>query len=157
MKRLETPAWIINYVEGSRVTLKKLVEAQNFARERGYPVMDNVLLPRTKGFVSCVNEFRGSHINYIYDFTIAYKRLHHRKSFNQAPSMVRAHIHSLWPEYQFHVHCRRFAIKDLPSDENELGDWLRDRWVEKDKILTSLREDWIGGLDKKIIWEETSW
>lgn len=157
MKRLETPAWIINYVEGSRVTLKKLLDAQNFSRERGYPIMDNVLLPRTKGFVSCVNEFRGSHINYVYDFTIAYRHRGHKKAFLQAPSMVRAHVSSLWPEYQFHVHCRRFAISDLPSDEEELGNWLRARWAEKDKILTTLRQEWTDGLDKKLMWKESSW
>ncbi|CAO0791885.1 unnamed protein product [Mucor circinelloides] len=157
MKRLETPAWIINYVEGSRITPKKLLEAQNFSRERGYPVMDNVLLPRTKGFVSCVNEFRGSHIKYVYDLTIAYRQTTNLKGINQAPSMVRAHVHSLWPEYEFHVNVRRYAIADLPEDENELGDWLRARWAEKDSILTTLKKCWIGGLDQKIMWKETSW
>ncbi|KAI9338641.1 acyltransferase-domain-containing protein [Pilaira anomala] len=157
MKRLETPAWIINYVEGSRVTLKKLYEAQNFSRARGYPIMDHVLLPRTKGFVSCVNEFRGSHVNYVYDFTIAYRHRDHKKLFNQAPSMVRIHVRSLWPEYDFHVHCRRFAIKDLPKDEEELGNWLRDRWAEKDHILDTLRKDWTDGLDRAVMWNESSW
>jgi hypothetical protein len=157
MKRLQTPAWIINYVEGSRVTPKKLYDAQNFSRQRGYPVMDNVLLPRTKGFVSCVNEFRGSHIKYVYDFTIAYRYLPNPKKFHQAPSMVRAHIHSLWPEYQFHVHCRRFAIEDLPQDEQELSDWLREKWAEKDQIISILKKDWTEGLDKCIMWKESSW
>ncbi|KAI7906135.1 uncharacterized protein BX663DRAFT_498951 [Cokeromyces recurvatus] len=156
IRRLQTPAWIINYVEGSRVTLRKLYDSQNFARQKSYPVMDNLLLPRTKGFVSCVNEFRGkdSHIKYVYDFTIAYRNRRHPKRFNQAPSMIRAHIHSLWPEYEFHVHCRRFAIEDLPEDENELNDWLRARWLEKDRLLTLLRSQWINGLDKNIMWKE---
>ena len=28
--------------------------------------MHNVLLPRTRGFVTCVNAFRGSHVQYVY-------------------------------------------------------------------------------------------
>ncbi|KAI8380308.1 acyltransferase-domain-containing protein [Blakeslea trispora] len=157
IKRLQTPAWIINYVEGSRITLKKLYDSQNFARERNYRVLDHLLLPRTKGFVCCVNEFRGSHIKYVYDFTIAYRHRKHPKRFVQAPTMVRIHLHSLWPDYEFHVHCRRFAIEDLPTDEEELSDWLRERWAEKDVILDTLRKDWIDGLDKTILWQESSW
>lgn len=153
MKRLETPAWIINFVEGSRLTLKKLYEAQNFARERGYPVYDHVLIPRTRGFVSCVNEFRNSHIDYVYDFTLVYRNRNHPKQFHQAPNMVRVHVHTLWPDYEFHVHCRRFPIADLPSDEVELGNWLRKRWEEKDQIINTLKSQWIHGLNPQMMWK----
>jgi lysophosphatidic acid acyltransferase/lysophosphatidylinositol acyltransferase len=66
MKRLETPAWVINYVEGSRATPQKIQEAQAFSKQRNYSIMKHVLLPRTKGFITCVNEFRDSHIKYVY-------------------------------------------------------------------------------------------
>ncbi|CAO3647538.1 unnamed protein product [Cunninghamella blakesleeana] len=66
IKKLNTPAWIINYVEGSRFTPQKSALCQSFAREHGYTVTENVLLPRTKGFLTCVQQFRHSHIKYIY-------------------------------------------------------------------------------------------
>ncbi|CAO3686068.1 unnamed protein product [Rhizopus microsporus] len=155
VKRLETPAWIINYVEGSRVTPKKLQESQAFSRERGYPVLRNLLLPRIKGFATCVNEFRGSHIKYVYDFTLGYR--HKSKLGQSAPSMVRVHTRSLWPEYEFHVHVRRFAIEDIPRDEIELGHWLRQLWVEKDEFLSGLHDNWAGHIDKQTTWKESSW
>ncbi|KAI8979128.1 acyltransferase-domain-containing protein [Mycotypha africana] len=155
IKRLETPAWIINYVEGSRITPQKLTEAQQFSKERGYTVMRNVLLPRTRGFISCVNTLRISHIKYVYDLTIAYQHQIHSTHFHQAPTMVRVHVRSLWPEYRFHVHCRRYAIEDLPKDEQQLSDWLRKRWAEKDYILELLKKQWTKGLDPAIMWAES--
>ncbi|CEG80807.1 hypothetical protein RMATCC62417_15090 [Rhizopus microsporus] len=155
IKRLETPAWIINYVEGSRVTSKKLQESQAFSRERGYPVLRNLLLPRIKGFATCVNEFRGSHIKYVYDFTLGYR--HKSKLGQSAPSMVRVHARSLWPEYEFHVHVRRFAIENIPRDEIELGHWLRQLWVEKDQFLSGLHDNWADHIDKQTIWKDSSW
>lgn len=154
IKRLNTPAWIINYVEGSRATPKKLQEAQAFSRERGYPVLQNVLLPRIKGFATCVNQFRNSHIKYVYDLTLGYRR--RKDNVFKAPSMVRVHTRSLWPEYEFHVHVRRFAIEDIPTNETELGHWLRKIWVEKDEFLTNLNEHWVDQIDKQDMWKETS-
>ncbi|KAI8339620.1 acyltransferase-domain-containing protein [Chlamydoabsidia padenii] len=147
IKELKTPAWIINYVEGSRFTPAKLLQCQKISRERGYTVMQNVLLPRTRGFTTCVNEFRHSHIKYIYDFTIAY--LHHSKTaeFNEAPDMIRVHVEDLSPEYEFHVNVKRYAINDLPTDDEGVARWLRQRYVEKDLFLAQLRDQWTNGLD----------
>lgn len=33
------------------------------------------------------------------------------------------------------MHWRRFAIKDIPTDEKEFSDWLLNRWREKDDLL----------------------
>lgn len=33
------------------------------------------------------------------------------------------------------MHWRRFAIKDTPTDEKEFGDWVLQRWREKDDLL----------------------
>ncbi|KAF7724798.1 hypothetical protein EC973_000755 [Apophysomyces ossiformis] len=152
IKKLNSPAWIITYVEGSRFTPAKLAEGQAFSRERGYPIMQNVLVPRTKGFVTCIKEFRNSHIKYLYDFTIAYR---HRSTntFQEAPNMIRVHTRALSPEYDFHIDVKRFAIEDLPTDDEELALWLRNRYVEKDRLLGKLRENWTDGLDGPV-WDE---
>ncbi|KAG1437441.1 hypothetical protein G6F56_013104 [Rhizopus delemar] len=144
IKRLGSPAWIINYVEGSRLTPKKLSEAQAFSKERNYPVLNNLLLPRVKGFASCVRQLRKTHVQYVYDLTLAYRQ--------KAPSILRVHTRSLTPEYEFHVHVQRYAIQDLPLDETEMGHWLRYLWLEKDRRLSELNEHWIDSIDPKDIW-----
>jgi lysophosphatidic acid acyltransferase/lysophosphatidylinositol acyltransferase len=63
--------------------------------------------------------------------------------------MIRAHIQPLWPEYEFHIHVRRYAIQDLPKEEEKLGLWLRERWVEKDHLLDELKENWTVNLLKQ--------
>ncbi|CAO3587208.1 unnamed protein product [Absidia cylindrospora] len=155
-KELKTPAWIINYVEGSRFTPEKSQQCQALCRERGYTSTDHVLLPRTRGFTACVNAFRQSHIKYIYDFTIAYRHLSKNAKFNEAPDMV--HIHttdSLAPDYQFHVNIKRYAICDLPTDDDGIANWLRQRYVEKDHFLAKLRDQWTDGLDIEV--REETW
>ncbi|KAI8138966.1 acyltransferase-domain-containing protein [Fennellomyces sp. T-0311] len=155
IKRLHTPVWIMSFAEGTRFTHQKLKECQMYASQHGYSIMHNVLLPRTRGFVACVNGFRNSHVKYIYDFTIAYN---HRlkgnlEEFNVAPDMVRLHVRHLADEYQFHVNVKRFAIKDLPDNDEQLAAWLRKRYVEKDRFLSTLRHGWIKELDEEV-WEE---
>ncbi|KAI8376511.1 acyltransferase-domain-containing protein [Radiomyces spectabilis] len=154
IKKLQTPAWIINYVEGSRFTPQKLQECQEFSRGRGWPIMENVLVPRTKGFVTCVKEFRGSHVEFVYDFTIVYRHRATNAVFNEAPTMIRVHAKSLDPEYDFHVNVKRFAIKDLPTDDEGLARWLRERYLEKDKFLAKMKSHWTDGLGEKV-WEES--
>ncbi|OAD71325.1 hypothetical protein PHYBLDRAFT_170692 [Phycomyces blakesleeanus NRRL 1555(-)] len=148
IKRMKTPVWIISYLEGSRFTTEKMIECQAFSKERGLPILQHVLTPRTKGFVTCVQEFRNSHVKCVYDFTIAYR--HNIKNnpssgFLEAPSMVRLHTRRLSPEYDFHVHVKRFMIDELPEEEDALSGWVMERYVEKDRFLASLKDDWLKG------------
>ena len=66
LNRLQAPIWVMSFVEGSRLNATKLREAQIFSEQRGLPVMQNVLVPRTKGFVTCVTHLRGSHVRHVY-------------------------------------------------------------------------------------------
>ncbi|KAJ8653165.1 hypothetical protein O0I10_011214 [Lichtheimia ornata] len=156
IKRLQTPVWITSFVEGTRFSPIKLRECQAFEKERGFTIMCNVLLPRTKGFVTCINAFRFSHVKYVYDFTICYNhRLQDNTTeFNVAPDMVRVHVRELGDEYEFHVNVRRYPIEELPKDDEQLAAWLRQRYVEKDQLLTRMRERWTEGMD---VWSEEKW
>jgi hypothetical protein len=31
----------------------------------------------------------------------------------------------------------------LPHEAEELGEWLFDRWMEKEKFLETIKEDWV--------------
>ncbi|KAG2225738.1 hypothetical protein INT45_011406 [Circinella minor] len=144
IKRLKTPVWIMSFAEGTRFTHQKLKESQVYAAQQGYSIMHNVLLPRTRGFVTCVNVFRGSHVQYVYG---------NLGEFNVAPDMIRVHVRELGDEYEFHVNVKRIAINELPNDDEQLANWLRQRYVEKDQFLSKLCHGWTKNLDEKV-WEE---
>lgn len=62
---------------------------------------------------------------------------------------------SLAPSYQLHVHVKRYAICDLPTDDDGIANWLRQLFVEKDQFLAKLRDGWTDGLDIDV--REESW
>lgn len=41
--------------------------------------------------------------------------------------------------YQFHVHVDRYALDELPHGEQELAQWLEDRWIAKGDRLEKWR------------------
>ncbi|KAF9168682.1 hypothetical protein DFQ26_002582 [Actinomortierella ambigua] len=150
---IEAPVWVASFLEGSRLTATKLAASQQFMQSRGLPLLSNVLMPRTKGFIACVQKFRGTHVKYVYDFTIAY--YHRTKGFGVPPNLVRVHTAQLNPEYKFHIHCNRYLLDDLPEDEDKLSEWVLQRYVEKDAFLESMKETWTDSIEGGI-WTE-SW
>jgi 1-acyl-sn-glycerol-3-phosphate acyltransferase len=121
----QIPVWLISFVEGTRIKPIKLKLSQEYAREKGLPVLEHVMLPRTKGFVASVEGLSG-HIDAVYDVTIGYPD----------------GLPSLWQIAQgtakeIHLHVRRFSIDALPKDPALLNSWLVHRFVEKDHLLSS--------------------
>ncbi len=148
IQRLDIPLWLISYVEGTRLTLEKHKASNEFAKERGLKPLKNLLLPRTTGFVSTVQAMRKSQMTAVYDFTFAYQRTTSKGVyFGEAPSLLRIHLAPLGGEYKIHVHVKRYPMDSLPTDDAGLQKWLFDRWVEKDNLMTHLREQWTEGLD----------
>uniref|UniRef100_A0A2C9VDH1 Phospholipid/glycerol acyltransferase domain-containing protein n=1 Tax=Manihot esculenta TaxID=3983 RepID=A0A2C9VDH1_MANES len=70
LKDFPRPFWLALFVEGTRFTQAKLLAAQEYATSAGLPIPRNVLIPRTKGFVSAVSNMR-SFVPAIYDVTVA--------------------------------------------------------------------------------------
>ncbi|KAJ0847880.1 putative 1-acylglycerol-3-phosphate O-acyltransferase [Helianthus annuus] len=70
LKDYPQPFLMALYVEGTRFTNAKLLAAQEYASSTGLPVPRNVLIPRTKGFVTSVREMR-SFAPAIMDMTVA--------------------------------------------------------------------------------------
>ncbi|CAG8440339.1 2080_t:CDS:2 [Acaulospora morrowiae] len=141
IKAYAAPIWVVNFVEGTRLNPRKLRDGQRFSRDKGLPVLQNLLVPRTKGFVACVRQLRDTHVQYIYDFTIAYR--HISRGFQFPPNLLQVHACSpLTPSWAFHVHVKRYAIKDLPRDDEELGEWVRQIFVEKDLLLEDMKHRW---------------
>ncbi|CAN1183535.1 1-acyl-sn-glycerol-3-phosphate acyltransferase 2 [Linum perenne] len=119
------PFWLALFVEGTRFTQAKLLAAQEYAASTGLPVPRNVLIPRTKGFVSAVSNMR-SFVPAIYDVTVAIPKT------SPQPTMLRLFKGQ---SSVVHVYLRRHSMKDLPTTDDAVAQWCRDLFVAKDALL----------------------
>lgn len=119
----KVPVWLVSFVEGTRARLHKIEASREFALSRGLEPLEHVLLPRTKGFAATVQGLR-EHVSAVYDLTIGYEE----------------GVPSLWQyikgsAHRIHLHVRRFPVEELPTLEEDVRQWLLDRWAEKDRLL----------------------
>ncbi|KAK9921829.1 hypothetical protein M0R45_030325 [Rubus argutus] len=125
LKDFPQPFWLALFVEGTRFTQAKLLAAQEYAASTGLPVPRNVLIPRTKGFVSAVSHMR-SFVPAIYDVTVAIPKS------SPAPTMLR--LFEGRPSV-VHVHIKRHVMKNLPETDDAVAQWCKDAFVAKDALL----------------------
>lgn len=150
--RQEAPYWLINYLEGTRFTVKKLEAAHDFAKERDLKMLDQVLQPRTKGFVSTVHALRTS-ASAVYDITIGYQESEKREML---PSFKAMYFTPSLHRRVIHVHQRRIPLSEVPQDEEELKKWIYKLYEQKDELLKGLREN--GKFDgKPMRWNRMTW
>ncbi len=121
----EIPLWLVTFVEGTRITPEKVIQSQKYSLHKGLPLLNHVLLPRTKGFVASVRGL-STHVQALYDVTIAYP-------FG-IPSLWHV-VQGFVPEIHFHV--KRYSISELPKDSQVLGDWLITLFLEKERFMES--------------------
>ncbi len=117
------PIWMISFVEGTRLRPHKLKRSQEYAQKMGHFVPQNVLIPRTKGFVMTVEQLR-AHVTAVYDFTIVYQKgvpALWQFVCGQSPKVV--------------VVAKKFPIETLPKSDEGLSQWLMDLFQKKDQIL----------------------
>ena len=125
-KKNHIPLWLISFVEGTRITPEKLKKNQAYCKEKGLPILSHCMIPKTKGFVASVNGL-SSCITAVYDVTLIYR--------SGVPSIVQL---SLGYIKEFELHIRRYPLDTLPQDASALSQWLKDRYVEKNLLLSRL-------------------
>lgn len=138
LKDYPQPFWLALFVEGTRFTQAKLLAAQEYAASAGLPVPRNVLIPRTKGFVSAVSHMR-SFVPAIYDMTIAIPK------DQPSPTMLRLFKGQ---SSVVHVHIKRHLMKDLPETDDAVAQWCKDIFVAKDALLDKHKAE--GTFDKEL-------
>lgn len=119
---------IVIFPEGTRSrNKKKLKESQEFAAKNGFPVLEHVLYPRTKGFSLIAKFFRDNPgtVDYVYDYTFGY----HPdgvglEQFAQGPIPV-----------DIHVYVTRHRLSDIGTDEKHFAAWCVKRFQLKDQLL----------------------
>jgi len=88
----------------------------------------HVLHPRTTGFVHLVQAMRKTGtVKAIYDLTLG---------SDPVPINIENFATGIIPP-KFHVHCQRYDLSSLPTDDSGLAEWLVRRWQEKDARLES--------------------
>jgi len=134
-------------------------KSQEYAKSNQKKPFRHLLYPRTKGLISTVKckfivlcpelmiALKDSHIQYLYDLTFLYSSPG-SKTFTapsldeqlSCPDLARA-------GYKFRIHARRFALADLPNDDEGLKSWCEQVWSEKDDWLdTEMKVDEKGDL-----------
>ncbi|CAI5473149.1 unnamed protein product [Closterium sp. Yama58-4] len=72
-KQLRSGFWLAIFPEGTDFTERKRDACQEFARARGLPVLQHVLLPRTRGTYLCLHSLH-SVFDALIDVTVAYDK-----------------------------------------------------------------------------------
>ncbi|XP_062181980.1 1-acyl-sn-glycerol-3-phosphate acyltransferase PLS1-like [Phragmites australis] len=125
LKDFPRPFWLALFVEGTRFTPAKLLAAQEYAASQGLPAPRNVLIPRTKGFVSAVSVMR-DFVPAIYDTTVIIPK------DSPQPTMLRI---LKGQSSVVHVRMKRHAMSEMPKSDEDVSKWCKDIFVAKDTLL----------------------
>ncbi|KAL8147264.1 hypothetical protein AgCh_004839 [Apium graveolens] len=123
--------WLALFVEGTRFTQAKLLAAQEYASSMGLPAPRNVLIPRTKGFVTAVTHMR-PFVPAVYDVTLAIPK-------NSPPPTMLGLFSG--QSSVVHIHLKRHLMKDLPETDDSVAQWCKDAFVVKDNLLDKHKAD----------------
>lgn len=118
------PNSLVIFPEGTRMKPDKFAASRAYAKRKGLPVLDRVLLPRGKGIHASLQGLEG-YLQSVYDLTIVYD--------GGAPSLSDFFLKG---GYTTRFHAVRYDIKDVPTRERDLNAWLLNIFVEKDKFVT---------------------
>ncbi len=124
------PLSILIFPEGTRLTPQKLENSQNFARSNGLFVFNKLLYPRFKGFLGLMPIIR-SKLDYLVDCTLIFKQ--------GIPTI--ADVLKGKADQTVHLHIRKFPVSEIPEEPDSLKEWLRQKWIEKEKIIESYEKN----------------
>ena len=117
------PTSLVIFPEGTRMKPDKFAASQAYAKRKGLPVLEHVLLPRGKGIHASLQGLEG-YLQAVYDLTIIYE--------GEAPTIAQMFLNG---GYTIRFHSKRYDIKDVPNRERDLNAWLLDIFIEKDKFM----------------------
>ena len=120
------PTEIFLFPEGGDLTPKKRAISDQYADENKLPRYQYCIHPRTTGFEYAINALRDGGLDAVYDVTIGF------------PDVLPKTEIDLWRGIlprEVHFHIRQYDNKDVPEDREELKQWLKDCWREKEKRL----------------------
>ncbi|KAJ7422984.1 hypothetical protein BTVI_11517 [Pitangus sulphuratus] len=142
--------WIVLFPEGGFLR-KRRETSQAFAKKNNLPFLKHVTLPRLgatqvilKTLVApqengtpasgdtVMKESKAKGLQWVIDTTIAYPK--------GEPIDIQTWILGYRQPTVTHVHYRIFPVKDVPAEPEALTDWLYQRFIEKEDLLTHFYE-----------------
>lgn len=118
------PMWLLLFAEGTRMNPEKLEASKEFAKKRNLPILKHHLTPRTKGFIETMKSLNKNEIKAVYDVTLV------------MPSDIISTVSTILVGKKAvgHMFVRRFAISDVPTDEEGMSKFLMDLYKDKDEL-----------------------
>lgn len=102
-----------------------------FAKERGMPILNHHLIPRTKGFTASLPVLKKKCAS-VMDVQLVFDK--NDKVKPTIMSLLRG------KSLNAHLYLRRVPMAEVPDDETAAAKWLQDLFVRKDKLQTSFHE-----------------
>ncbi|KAL4146529.1 hypothetical protein PRNP1_012393 [Phytophthora ramorum] len=130
-KEVAMGSWLAMFPEGTALYDKTLQKSHDFAEKQGEARWDYVLQPRVKGFELCMEKLDPE---YVVDLTVAYPEL----MDGVRPSPLRF-ARGQYPT-EVHMHVKRYHRSTLTKHKDHMGQWLKERFAEKEERLRSFYE-----------------
>ena len=124
---------LLIFPEGTNLRPEVSAKANAFAAQRGEAAYTHVLHPRTTGFVYILRELtagevgQGKGLQAVWDLTVAFPETR--------IGLIEELFSGAFP-HTIAIHCRRFPISALPTDEQGLTQWVQTRFREKEALLS---------------------
>lgn len=124
--------WLCMFPEGTALFNKALARSHEFARERGEPLSDYVLIPRVRGFELCATEMEP---DAVLDVTVGYPELQD----GIRPSPLRL-VRGQFPR-AVHVHLTKYSKAEVAAHKSSMDSWVKARFQEKETRLRKFYKD----------------
>ena len=123
---LDRRVQLLLFPEGGDFTHKSKARSDEYADQNHLPRYEYCLHPRTTGLVYVVNALKEKGLDAIYDITIGYPDVLTKTEVE--------FIRGCMPR-EVHFYTREYKLQDLPSGDEALAEWCRERWREKEERL----------------------
>ncbi|XP_044260694.1 lysocardiolipin acyltransferase 1-like [Tribolium madens] len=118
---------LLIFPEGTDFTTSTKAKSDDYAKKNDFECYDYVLHPRTTGFVFLAKEMlEKKALDAVYDVTLVYPDL--------VPQNEAILLKGNFPK-QVKVHLARYPSTILPKTGSGLGEFLKKRWLDKDRTL----------------------
>ena len=130
----ESPFVLLIFPEGTTLNNAALAKSESFAANLGVKSTSRVLLPRVLGMWEAVKALDPA-LDGIYDLTVGYSGLKETDEPEKVYTLGQLFYNGNAPK-QVHYHVSYIPVKEIPrTSADEFGEWLRDRFYEKDRLL----------------------
>ncbi|KAL4238498.1 Lysocardiolipin acyltransferase 1 [Mactra antiquata] len=142
-KHVNFNAQILLFPEGTDLTKNTKKRSDQFAEKNNLQKYDFVLHPRTTGFSHIVQQMKKDEIlDFVVDITIAYPGTIPQNEMDIVKGNFPSEIHFLIKKYPNSI---------IPSQKEDLEDWCKEKWHEKENVLKNFYEKKSFGNDHPLL------